>query len=115
MEIFSASMLRLVAYVATFGLIIAVIGSLLVAHGRSFDMRYYRLLCAFLGAYALWFLMLCLSIRDAELFKRGEMTWLFGSVAMGAAVGGWAWFGLTMLVSFQRTPRRNSGPLAMER
>ncbi len=115
MDVFSASMLRLVGHLLSLGLIGAVICALFAARGRSFDMRYWRLLSAVLGIYALWFFMLSVSIRDVELLRRGEMTWLFGFIELAGAVGGWLWFGLTMLMSFQLPARKSTKSLVLKR
>ncbi len=102
----SATALRLLAYVLTFALLAAVINALVLARGRSFDMRHWKLLCMVIATYDLWFFMLAISIRDMELMRRGEMTWLFGAVGLGGAIGGWLWFGLTMVATFSVAPKK---------
>lgn len=100
MDIISASVVRLVAHMISFALAVAVIGALMAARGKSFNMRYWRLLALALAAYAVWFFMLALSVRDAELIRRGEVAWLFGGVELVASGLGWAWYVATMHASF---------------
>lgn len=107
---FSATTIRFLAHMLTLALCLAVVVALIAARGRSFDMRYWRLLCAVLGAYGVWFFMLSLSIQDAALIRRGEVAWLFGVVELGAALGGWAWYGLTVRKSFVLVRRQRAAP-----
>ena len=106
---FTATGLRLMAHILSFGLAMAVIGALIAARGKSFDMRYWKLLCTVLGAYAVWFFMLGLSLQDAALIRRGEVAWLFGLIELGACLAGWAWWGLTVKASF-RLVRQGAAP-----
>lgn len=94
------------AHVLSFGLAMAVIGALIAARGKSFDMKYWKLLCAVLAGYAVWFFMLSLSLRDLELIRRGQTAWYFGGIEFAACLAGWAWWGLTVKASFRLVRHR---------
>jgi hypothetical protein len=100
----TATTLRLVAHVASFGVIVAAIGALSMARGKNFNMRHWYWLAISLSFYAAWFFLLSISLRDAEFVKRSEIAWLLGSVEMTGAVTAWTWFALTLRATFRIVP-----------
>jgi hypothetical protein len=107
MELTSTT-LRLLAHVASFGVIVAAIGALSLTRKKNFNMRHWYWLAMSLSFYAAWFFLLSISIRDTEFLKRSEIAWLLGSVEMTGAATAWTWFALTMRATFRIVPIRRS-------
>ncbi len=101
--------IRLLAHLLTLGLLLAVIGCLIMANGKPLNWRHWRLLCAVLATYAIWFFLLSISLRDTGLLKRAEMIWSLGLIELAGASAGWTWLVLSVRLSFRVAPNKPPG------
>lgn len=102
--------LRLAAHLSTFGVITALALTLFATRGRAIYVTRWRLLFRALIVYAVWFLLLAISIRDVALIPRAQIAVLLGTVELVGSVVAWWWWLAMVRVSFQVTRRGHAQP-----
>lgn len=98
--------LRLLAHLLTIGLLLASLTSLMLARGRPLHWVHWRWLAGCLYLYTLWFTLLLVTVKNAALFPRAELTLVLGGLELAGATIGWVWWLRTVSVSFHVTRRK---------
>lgn len=93
--------LRLLTHLSTFGVITALCLTLFAARGHVIYVARWRLLFRALIVYAVWFLLLAVSIRDVALIPRAQLVWVLGSLELAGSALAWWWYFAMVRTSFR--------------
>lgn len=103
--------IRLFVYLSLAALASVCMSTVWLARNKPINWRSFphaKLALAFLALVALWLVLLALSIRDFHWLTRSDLIWPMLTLSGGASVLGWAWWILTVRVTF-RIEHRNGG------
>ena len=100
-----STLLRVMAHLSTFGVITALCLALFAARGHVIYVARWRLLFRALIAYAVWFLLLSVSIREVALIPRAQIAWILGTIELTGSVMAWWWWVSMVRSSFCVTRR----------
>jgi hypothetical protein len=92
--------LRLAAHIMVIALLLAWIIVVSLARGKGPNWRYWRLGQAVLIVWFFWFTGLALSTKGPTLIARDQLVWVLGILEISGALGGWAWWILTVRATF---------------
>ena len=107
-----STLFRLVAHLGLFALITVGMSTLWILRGRYVRLTHVPLAVAALGLFAIWLLMLALSIRDLNWLTRDMLIWPLTVTELGAAALGWTWWAIAVKKTFRIEHRNGNGVTA---
>lgn len=110
--------IRLVIYLSLAALVGACMSSVWLARNKPLSWRsipHVHLALAFLALLLLFLIMLAVSIRDLHFVSRAVLIWPIVAVSGGASILGWAWWIMTVRVTFRIERRHHNGNGAIAR
>lgn len=105
-----STLLRLAAHLSTFGVITALALTLFAARGHIIYVARWRLLFRALIAYAVWFLLLAISIRNMALLPRAQIAMMLSAIELTGSALAWWWWASMIRKSFHVTGRAHAQP-----
>ena len=104
-----STLFRLVGHLSLFALITVGMSTLWLVRGRYVRLTHVPLALAALGLFALWLMLLALSIRDMRWLTRDTLIWPLTVAELGASFLGWAWWAIAVKKTFRYERRKQSG------
>ena len=107
-----STLFRLVAHLSLFALLTVGMSTLWILRGRYVRLTHVPLAVSALGVFAIWLLMLALSIRDLNWLTREMLIWPLTVAELGASALGWAWWMIAVKKTFRIERRNGNGVTA---